>query len=57
MSRIGKECFGGRMLDDLAEIHDRDAIADMSDQIEIVRNEQERKVSTLLEVEQEIDDL
>jgi hypothetical protein len=52
---------GARLLvgvfDDFAEIHDRDAVADVLDDSEIVRDEQIRKVLFALQIHHQIDDL
>ena len=44
-------------LDDLAEIHHRDAVADALDHRHVVRDEQEGEAEALLQVEQQIADL
>src|SRR5579885_774252 len=44
-------------LHDLAEIHDRDAAADVLDHAQVVRDEQVGQVEPLLEVLQKVDDL
>src|SRR3990172_1303099 len=44
MGRVFVNLFSRRDLDDLAEIHDSNAIREMSHEIEVVRDEQERKI-------------
>src|SRR5690242_5553100 len=44
-------------LDDLAEIHDRDAPADMLDDGDVVGNEEIREAEFLLEIAEQVDDL
>ena len=44
-------------LDDAAEIHHRDAMADMLDHGEIVRDEQIGEAVLALQVDQQVDDL
>ena len=46
-----------RDLDDLAEVHHRDAMADVLDHCEVVRDEQIREVELRLQVHQQVDDL
>lgn len=45
------------MLDDLAEIHHRDRVTDMGDEIEVMRDEEIRESAGLLQIEKKIDDL
>jgi hypothetical protein len=40
MDRPRVELVGGRELDDLAEVHDRDPIRDVADDVEVVRDEE-----------------
>ena len=44
-------------LDDLAEIHDRNAVADVLDHPQIVRDEQIGEPELLLQIEQHVQDL
>ena len=44
-------------LDDLPEIHDRDAAADVLDEPQIVRDEQVGELQPLLQIHQQVDDL
>ena len=52
-----EECILLRELDDLSEIHDGDAVADVLDHREIMRNEEVGELQLLLQVPQQIDDL
>ncbi|OIQ78794.1 hypothetical protein GALL_394900 [mine drainage metagenome] len=47
----------GRHLDDLAEIHDCDAVRHVLDDREIVADEEQREAELLLQVLQQVDDL
>src|SRR5581483_10438182 len=40
VERAGEEVARGRELDDLAEVHDRDAVGDVADDGEVVRDEE-----------------
>ena len=51
------EFFGGAHFDDLAEIHDGEAVADVFDDGEVVGNEEVGEFHFLLEVHEEIEDL
>ena len=44
-------------LDDLAEVHHRDAIRDVADDREIVRDEEIRELELPLEIRKQVDDL
>ena len=44
-------------LDDLAEVHDRDAIGDVADEREVVRDEEVREPEVALERLEQVDDL
>jgi hypothetical protein len=57
MQRIAEERLLVGVLDNASEVHDRDAVADVLDHGEIVRNEQVREVLFLLQIHHEIDDL
>src|SRR5258708_4094255 len=57
MARIGEQLDLVGDLDDTAEIHHRDAMADMRDDGEIVRDEQIRETVPALQVDQKIDHL
>ena len=64
-----EECFGIRMqwiveqfvcirqFNHLAEIHHRDTVADMSDDAEIVRNEEIRQAELIAQILEQVDDL
>ena len=57
MGRSGVERRGLGRLDDPAEIHDRDAVADMLDHRQIVGDEDIGEAEPRLEVDQQIEDL
>ncbi len=57
MTRVREQLALLRNLDDAAEIHHRDAVADMGDDGEVMRDEQIRKTMLALQVDQEIDHL
>src|SRR5579875_328433 len=57
MLRRGEEASLRRNFDDLPQIHDRDTIADMLDDAEIVRDEQQAQAQLLLEAAQQVEDL
>ena len=57
MKGCPEECVLLRELDDLAEIHDGDTVADVLDHREIMRNEEVGELQLLLQVPQQIDDL
>src|SRR2546421_684634 len=46
-----------RELDDLSEVHHRDAVADVTDHREVVRDEEVRELEAILELLEEVDDL
>ena len=47
VQRVPEEHVGGRGLDDLARVHDRDAVAELDEQREVVRDEQHREAEAL----------
>ncbi len=49
--------LGGRELDDLAEVHDRDPVRDLADDREVVGDEDVGQVEVVLEVLQQVEDL
>ncbi len=49
--------FGFRKLDDLTEVHDRDAVADMFYKIESVGNKKVSQIELFLQLFEEVDDL
>src|SRR6266851_1818227 len=57
MLRRGEKRRGRSHLDDLSEIHHRDAVADVLDQSQIVRDEQIRQLQLLLQIHQQVHDL
>ena len=44
-------------LDNLAQVHDRDLVRQMTDRRDVVRDEQVRQTAAVLEIQQEIQDL
>src|SRR5208282_1677070 len=57
MARLGEEGGLGGELDDLAEIHDRDAMGDVLHHGEVVGDEDEAEPETGLQVLEQVDDL
>ena len=57
MARRVRASRGGSDLDDAAEIHHRDAVADVPHDREIVRDEQDREAELALQVAQQVEDL
>ena len=57
MQRVPEEDVRGRGLDDLARVHDRDAIAELDEQREVVRDEQHREAEAPLELLELLQDL
>src|SRR6266478_5992133 len=57
VQRRGIKLAGGRGLDDATEIHDRNALADMLDDRQIMGNKEISETEFLLQVLQQIDDL
>jgi hypothetical protein len=55
--RIFEAVLGGSDLDDLAQVHDGDAIGEMLDDAEVMGDEQVGETELLLEILQEVDDL
>jgi hypothetical protein len=53
----GEHIAGGSDLDDAAEIHDRDAVAQMIDDAQVVADEDEREAELAAEVGKEVEDL
>lgn len=49
--------FSGCHLDELADVHHRDAVADVLDDTEVMRDEKVREVQSLLEVEHQVQNL
>jgi hypothetical protein len=54
---MGVELVRGRQLDDLAEVHDRDAVAHVPHDGEVVRDEDDGQAEVALELAQEVQDL
>ena len=57
MLRIGKQRAARRELDDAAEIHHRDAMADVLDDREVVRDEEIGQAELRLQIHEQVDDL
>src|SRR5215469_11001180 len=57
MQRVGEEGRFVGVLDDLTKVHHRDAVADMLDDREIVRDEQIGQVLFALQIHHQVDDL
>ena len=57
MERVDVEVVRRSDLDDLAEVHHRDAVGDVADDGEIVRDEQVRQAELGLELLHQVDDL
>src|SRR5512140_2619021 len=57
MPRSREQLFGGRGLDDPADVHHRDPLADVLDDAEVVRDEEVSEPELFLKVEQEVEDL
>ena len=57
MQRVVEELVAGRKLDDAAEIHDCDALAQMPHHRQIVSDKQIGQAEPLAEILQEVDDL
>ena len=54
MGRCGEQALGLALLDDAAEIHDGDVVADLAHDLEIVADEQIGDAQPVLQVEQEV---
>src|SRR6185503_17541 len=57
VERVLVEVDAVRELDDLAEVHDRDAVADVTNDRQVVRDEQIRQLEAILQLLEQIDDL
>ena len=57
MPRVRVELVGVRQLDDLAEVHDRHAVAHVAHDRQVVGDEDERQPEVALEVAQQVEDL
>src|SRR3954454_9788645 len=57
VERAAEEDVRGRRLDDLARVHDRDAIAELDEQREVVRDEQDGEAEPPLELLELLQDL
>lgn len=57
MQRVRIQIVGRSELNDIAEVHNGDTVADVLDDVEVMRNEEERQSELLLQVVQQVDDL
>ena len=57
MNRVGEQLLGGRLLDNLAGVHNRDVMSDLGDQCQVVRNEDHGKAELGLKIVKQLDDL
>jgi hypothetical protein len=57
VQRPAEELLGGRQLDDLAEVHDRDPVGDVADDGEVVGDEEVRQVELVLQLDEEVEHL
>src|SRR5579884_4129956 len=57
MLRLGVELLLRARLDRLAEVHDHDAVGDVPDDVQVVRDEDVREVEIALEVLEQVQDL
>ena len=54
---VGEQLLGGRGLDDPAEVHHRDPVADVADHREVVGDEEVGQAELVLQVDEQVDDL
>src|SRR5712691_9867580 len=57
MQRAGKKGLGGRLLDDLAQVHDCDPVRDVTDRRKVMGDENVADPRFLLDVLEQINDL
>ena len=57
MQRLGEELLGRRLLDDPAQIHDGDVLADVAHHRQVVRDEQVGEPEILLQTHQQVENL
>ena len=57
MQRVRIQIVGRSELNDIAEVHNGDTVTDVLDDVEVMRNEEERQSELLLQVVQQVDDL
>ena len=57
MQRVRIQIVGRSELNDIAEVHNGDTVADVLDDVKVMRNEEERQSELLLQVVQQVDDL
>ena len=54
MQRVRIQIVGRSELNDIAEVHNGDTVADVLDDVEVMRNEKERQSELLLQVVQQM---
>ena len=57
MQRPLEQIVAGRQFDDPPDIHDRDPVADMPDDAQIVGDEDETQFALLLQIDEQVQDL
>ena len=57
MQCVRVQIIGRSELHDIAEVHNGDTVADVLDDVEVMRNKEERQSELLLQVMQQVDDL
>ena len=57
MGRVPEDLGGRSLLDDLAEVHDRDAVGDLAHGLEVVADQQVAEVALALDAAQQAEDL
>jgi hypothetical protein len=57
VARLAVDLLASRDLDDFPEVHDRDALTDMFDHSQIVRDEQIGQPKSFLQILKKVDDL
>ena len=57
MARVAVDLVARSLLDDAAEVHDRDAVAEVLDDAQVVRDEEQRQPERCLQVLQQVQDL
>ena len=54
VARVAVKLVGGGGLDDLAQIHDRDPVADLADRAQVVRDEQQGDIGVGLHLPEQV---
>src|ERR1700677_2679529 len=57
MTRVGVDFVAGGDLDDLAQVHNRDALTNVLDHAQVVRDKEIGQLEVVLQVLEQIDDL